>query len=91
MPSHLAYTQPSTQQLCTVHLRSSNVSASCAEARLGAEQYLREWGGELFPPWLEGTIHPVMTAVLPLDVDSRLVHLQAVFPDLLTSLGACSF
>ena len=58
-----------------------------AEARLGAEQYLREWGGELFPPWLEGTIHPLMTSVLPLDVDARLVHLQAVFPDLLTSLG----
>ena len=59
-------------------------------ARLEAKQYLTEWGGELFPPWLEATVHPLMTSVLLQDVDARLSHIQSVFPDLLAELGESS-
>ena len=58
-----------------------------AEERLPAEAYLREWGAQLFPPWMEDSIHPLMTAMLRADVDARLAHLQAQWPDLLRTLG----
>ena len=54
-----------------------------AGKRLAAADYLRQWGGRLFPDYFAGALHPFFCSLLPMDADERAGATIAAFPALL--------
>lgn len=64
--------------------------AEHAEQRLSAEQYLADFGPRLFPPYFTDVLHPFFASILHTDVDTRVRMLRAAFPQIQSSIAACS-